>query len=375
MTIETKNFRSPSYFSNTANNQLNIHQNLTGQDMMNVALNSNYIAMNGHYQISLAETAFGVNEIVSTAVQSYRFITFINANMNERYWTVQAWSNDTNIVDVNIGINANTYSSASAGKISKPNQGGTYGIIAQSLNYTGSSYVKEDTTMTVTTSYSPGSAPAGETEINSISMYVPPHVYINPTLTLGQQAVDIESMKPNKPIFSTPTKQISSIAGIAANIQYTKENVIPTKNIFSVTAPYQITAGLTNWGNGEIDAFSTAKVTKYAMAYGTAMDLTQSYKTVNWYAAVAVQDAAQPGRLELSSSYQVTGVNFNNTSPAWISGTLIVPTENLSFDSGFNPATVSGASGSLTYSIKKTVSTGPQFASMWTLQLFEGTEL
>ena len=206
-------------------------------------------------------------------------------------------------------------------------------------------------------------------------MFVPPHVYINPTLTLGQQAVDIESMKPNKPIFSTPTKQISSIAGIAANIQYTKENVIPTKNIFTVTAPYQITAGVTNWGNGESDAFSTAKETKYAMVYGTAMDLTQSYKTVNWYAYVGVQDAAQPGRLELSSSYQVTGTNFTNTSPAWISGTLIIPTENLSFDSGFNPATVSGASGSLTYSINKTVSTGAQWASMWTLQLFEGTEL
>lgn len=373
-TIATKNFQSLNYFSNTANNQLNINQNLIGQDLMNIGLNANYNAMNGEYQIPFTDRKLvtGNNLGSLEAVSSFRFMTFVNANMNERYWNILGNASGS-VQSINIVISGSSRSSFVKSQIANPTSGFNSTFFSQSLIYAGAGLAKDDVTVRAYKVTADSSTAASFT---GYSLLAAPQAFINPTLSYNQQGVDIESLKPFKPIFSAPSFENSSIAGIAKTIDYARNSVIPAKGLFCVASPYELSAGVTNYIGGEMVSFSAlSDVSMSALIHATSMDLTQSSRLVNWYAFVGVQDAAQPGKLDITSSYGTSTKTFSNTTPAWISGSVRIPTETLSLDSAFDASLINGSTGSVTFRLIKTVSTTGAYASIWTIQFYEGTEL
>lgn len=362
MTIDKENFIVPNYYSDNTTNQFVIGKNVSGIDLSQMSKNMNYLLGNGMYQIP--NTVLGISPTAGNN-QSFRVRPKLWSNVHDRYWNFKFSSNT-----YNIGIGALTVSSSQNG-LSFPNfglnEGENYFSFKENCQYTGEVWTHDDCDII----FYNFSAVSQNATLDEVSIFNAPTRYLNPTTQLNEVAVDNKSNESYDKIYSTAYKENSSIAGIAKGIDYFKNNYV--KGIVSFIDNYAsngVVTYITNLStNGPTSTFSPA--IQYN-GFATANHITQSSKLVYWEAYVATEGGvAEPGRLEISTSYGTVGTNFTNTSPAWISGTIQIQTETPQNFNGILANSVNGISGNITLRIGKTIDLGANRAALYTLHLFE----
>lgn len=357
--IDSTNFNVVTYFSNTISSSIIQSKNLIGSDAKLIGQNANYLAGNGF--VSIPEISFYTLMPAKNERLHVRFYNPITSNNNTRYWTTRtSGTNGSCYYEITSSVlnKITTYTGSLAGFSSY--------IIPEQINYTSSfnsaSFDDVNFVMYYTSSVA---------NFYNLSCFYSPMSVFSPTTQLSEQAVDVNTLDKNQPIFATSTNHNSSIIGVANTIK----NISP-KGIFAFGAPYKnnATVAYAAYGLNSSTTSTQSFVDKgyfTPMCFATANNLTQTAKTCSFYAYVAVQTAGNTGQLQISSSLANTSVSFTNTTPGWVSGTIILPTENLALKTLINSQTINGITGNLQASVKKSVSIDGSYVSCWTLQIFE----
>lgn len=372
-TINDQNFLIPSYFISTDNNQIKTNRNILGHDIKTLAMNSNYLVANGTSKVCLTNIA---DSSTGTQTRYYAIMDFLNPNTTEQYIVFDV-SASTQATEVDVQLQSAYYQELYANAISLPiNSSGENTVFAPvSLNPFGVELVAGtqhpiDIALTYTGS-------SGQFKVNSFSLFDSPPRFRNPTDSAYQDAIacDVYSCDVDRPLFSSPgTKQNSSVAGIIRNLNAYSQS-LGVKNLFSIIDAYKVNTSVDFTAVG-FYGNSTTPVNYFnglnriqPFVFATQTSQSQTTKTCQVFVYAGVNTVGKTGSLYISSSAGNLLMTVTNSSPAWHSGTLLVPTENtLLHQYGTMPSLLDETKGN--FYLSASCTTGGTVRA-WTLHIFE----